>query len=199
MRRQAVVLPYTSGRPHARMLADRVTRADIIPHIELTDDLANELATSPDENVRAALAARPDLPATVVDLLAADPGTVRPADLSGLALSVLPQGPCELHEPAGGGTGLTAGRRRPRRARSGILRADSATGDHVHGPDESRALTSRQPHPLIGRRGCWRRPTSGMTRRSGGHVGRLVFGHRALTYCRSYRDPLARFEVKTSR
>lgn len=103
MRRQAVVLPYTSGRPHARMLADRVTRADIIPHIELTDDLANELATSPDENVRAALAARPDLPATVVDLLAADPGTVRPADLSGLALSVLPQGPCELHEPAGMG------------------------------------------------------------------------------------------------
>lgn len=57
---------------HAQLLLDPATRADVVRHVDLTPELIAELAESPDELVRAALACHPDLPVSAVHLLAGD-------------------------------------------------------------------------------------------------------------------------------
>ncbi|MFG2485647.1 hypothetical protein ACGFSI_23185 [Streptomyces virginiae] len=55
------------------LLADPVTRAGAVRHCTLDGDTAGRLALDPDEEVRKELAAHPDLPPTLRDLLAEDP------------------------------------------------------------------------------------------------------------------------------
>ncbi|WP_371618463.1 hypothetical protein [Streptomyces sp. NBC_00454] len=58
---------------HAALLADRATRKTVIRFLDLDPDMAAALATDPNEEVRAELAAHPALPTELRDLLARDP------------------------------------------------------------------------------------------------------------------------------
>lgn len=58
---------------HAALLADEATCHLVVPHIRLSPELADDLAASPNEEIRQALAGHPDLPAPVRDRLSSDP------------------------------------------------------------------------------------------------------------------------------
>lgn len=58
---------------HPVLLADPLSRNRVVQHLELTPELAAELAGDEDELVRHALAGHPGLPTAVRDRLAADP------------------------------------------------------------------------------------------------------------------------------
>ncbi|MFJ3877418.1 hypothetical protein ACIPW5_08180 [Streptomyces sp. NPDC090077] len=57
---------------HRVLFADPAVRSRIVPFLHLAPDTAAELAADPDEDVREALAAHPELPAALRDTLAGD-------------------------------------------------------------------------------------------------------------------------------
>ncbi|MEU5104528.1 MULTISPECIES: hypothetical protein [unclassified Streptomyces] len=65
--------PVPPADLHPALLADPVTRAGVVAHLDLGPDTARELATDQDPEVRAAVAAHPDLPAELRETLAGDP------------------------------------------------------------------------------------------------------------------------------
>ncbi|MGK5551613.1 hypothetical protein ACSNOI_08355 [Actinomadura kijaniata] len=74
--RAAALSPWHPRPPrdlHEPLLAHPSTRAGVLPSVELTPQRAEALAASGDGNVRAALAAHPDLPEAVRTALADDP------------------------------------------------------------------------------------------------------------------------------
>ncbi|MFC0532112.1 hypothetical protein [Phytohabitans kaempferiae] len=73
--RAAALSPWHPPPPpdlHAVLLADEFTRHLTLPHVRLAPALAAELAASPDDRVRAALAIHPDLPASTREKLTQD-------------------------------------------------------------------------------------------------------------------------------
>ncbi|MFI5530394.1 hypothetical protein ACIA8O_17820 [Kitasatospora sp. NPDC051853] len=65
--------PVPPADLHRALLDDPLTRAGVVPHLDLTPELATALAEDPDERVREKLAARADLPEAVLARLAEDP------------------------------------------------------------------------------------------------------------------------------
>ncbi|HYN94292.1 MAG TPA: HEAT repeat domain-containing protein [Pilimelia sp.] len=97
--RAAALSPWHSPPPpelHADLLGHDATRHLVLPYIRLTPDAAAELAASPDDMVRAALAAHPGLPPSTRERLAHDPEVVvrvylvtNPATPEGLRTQIL--------------------------------------------------------------------------------------------------------------
>lgn len=73
--RAAAMSPWHPPPPpdlHSALLADPTTCPLVLPHVTLALDLAAHSAASPDDEVRQAVAAHPDLPASIRDRLARD-------------------------------------------------------------------------------------------------------------------------------